>query len=193
MAAGAETKIVAAARLDANAWIEAALDELAVAGIDGVRVERLAKRLAVTKGSFYWHFKDRDALHREMLAQWRRQATLALIERLDRGLASPEARLRRLLRLPMHGKRSARAADVELAVRLWGRRDPRAEAALAEVDQLRLRYIAGLLADCGVPIDAANARAVLAYCYMRVAATLLPADAIATLRQCEDMLITPTR
>ena len=47
-------------RLDAQAWTNAALKTLARSGIDGVRVELLAKELSVTKGSFYWHFKDRD-------------------------------------------------------------------------------------------------------------------------------------
>ena len=43
-------------------WIKAALDILAGKGLDGIRVEVLAKRLKVTKGSFYWHFKDRRDL-----------------------------------------------------------------------------------------------------------------------------------
>lgn len=176
-------------RLDRADWTEAALDQLATGGVDGVRVELLAKRLGVTKGSFYWHFKDRDALLQEMLNHWRRKATLALIERLDRTEISPEIRLRKLLRLPLVGQRSARAADVELAVRLWGRRDERAQTALTEVDTQRLMYIAGLLIDCGIAADEAESRAVLAYSYMRVAATLLPADAVSRMEQCEDHLL----
>lgn len=57
--------------LDADAWADAALNELAAHGIDRVRVELLAKQLGVTKGSFYWHFKDRDALLARMLDRWR--------------------------------------------------------------------------------------------------------------------------
>ena len=183
-------RAVDAPRLDAVAWTNAALELLATSGIDGVRIEFLAKQLAVTKGSFYWHFKDRDALHDSMLSHWRRRATLSLIERLDQGEASPEARLRRLLRLPIVGKKSSRAADVELAIRLWGRRDPRAQGALEEVDHLRLRYIGGLLQECGVNEGEAQARAVLAYSYMRVAATLIPDDAVQQLmEQCENILL----
>jgi AcrR family transcriptional regulator len=180
------------ARLDVAAWTKAALALLAVQGIDGVRVEVLAKSLGVTKGSFYWHFKDRDALHEAMLAQWRRQATLQLIERLDRGVAAPEARLQRLLRLPVVGERSPFAADIELAVRLWGRRDTRAHAALKEVDELRLRYIAQLLENIGIPSQEADARAVLAYSYMRVAATLISPDDTGLLDLCENVLLGQT-
>lgn len=176
-------------KLDAAAWTEAALDMLAVSGIDGVRVELLAKQLAVTKGSFYWHFRDREALLEQMLSLWRKRATLALIERLDRIEEPAEVRLRRLLRVPLEARGAPRAADVELAVRMWGRRDPRAAAALEEVDQLRLHYIAGLLDQCGALPDEANARAILAYSYMRVAASLVPADAKALVTQCENLLI----
>lgn len=187
----AKRTATAGVRLDASAWSEAALDALARRGIDGVRVEVLATALGVTKGSFYWHFKDRDALLERMLDDWRKRATLRLIERLERGNSVPAERLRRLLRLPITGQRSAQAADVELAVRLWGRSDPRARAALDEIDRLRLRYIAGLMEQYGASPDEANARAVMAYAYIRVAVTLLdPAD-LGLIERCEELLIGP--
>ena len=182
-------KSIGSGRLDITAWTEAALDLLAIQGIDGVRVELLAKQLEVTKGSFYWHFKDRNALHEMMLANWRKQATLQLIERLERDCASPEVRLRRLLRLPIAGRRSQRAADVELAIRLWGRRDPRARTALEGVDQLRLRYIGKLLTACGVPERDVAARAIVAYSYMRVAATLIAPERADIMELCETLLV----
>lgn len=69
-------------------------------GIDGVRKELPAKRWRA-KGSVYWYFQDRDSLHQSILSHWRRQATVALIERLERGLTRPEVRLRKLLRVPI--------------------------------------------------------------------------------------------
>ena len=178
-----------AGRLAADAWTGAALDMLAAKGIDGVRVEVLAQRLQVTKGSFYWHFKDRDALLDAMLERWRQTATLALIHRLDSAIETPGSRLRALLALPITGRRSSHAADVELSIRLWGRQDPRARLALAEVDELRLAYIARLFTQCGLPEAQARPRAILAYSYMRVAASLLPADADALIVQCEAILL----
>ncbi len=176
-------------RLDADAWVDAALAELGIAGIDGVRVEVLAKRLSVTKGSFYWHFKSRDALLVAMLSLWRRRATLALIERLESGQSSAEERLRRLLKLPLLGQRSASAADLELSIRLWGRRDERAQAALMEVDQLRLRYIERLLEELGMSPEEAAVRATLSYCYLRVAPTLIRGEALSMMKACEDILL----
>lgn len=189
MATRPKTRTGEAPRLDANAWTAVALEALAQNGIDGVRVELLAKQLSVTKGSFYWHFKDRDALHESMLNHWRRKATLSLIERLDKAGTLPEARLRQLLKLPLLGARSAKAADVELAIRLWGRRDARAQAALEEVDSLRLRYIAKLLSECGLDAEEAEARSILAYCYLRVAVTLIRPQAKALMMRCENLLL----
>jgi AcrR family transcriptional regulator len=178
-------------RLDSQAWVQAALDILAEQGIDGVRVEILAKQLGVTKGSFYWHFKDRDALFEAILDNWRRQATLRIISRLDQTTQTSAGRLRQLLLLPFQGPRSERGADVELSLRLWSRRDPRARAALAEVDQLRLRYIAGLLEDCGCNGNDAKARAVLAYSFIRVGATLIDSKDHETLETCLSLLTKP--
>jgi AcrR family transcriptional regulator len=175
------------ARLDAAAWTTAALEVLAEQGIHGVRVEALAKRLGVTKGSFYWHFKDRGALFDAMLEEWRRSTTLDIIARLDRADEPCIVRLRKLLRLPLAGRKSAQAANFELSIRLWGRRYPKAQEALEEIDQLRLRYLSGLLEGCGVKKEEAAARAALAYAYMRVATTLIRDQRL--MEKCEKILL----
>jgi AcrR family transcriptional regulator len=177
-----------APRLDSRAWVQAALDILAEQGIDGVRVESLARKLGVTKGSFYWHFRDRDALFEAILDAWRRQATLRIISRLDETMQTSAGRLRQLLNLPFQGPRSEWGANVELSLRLWSRRDPRARATLAEVDQLRLSYIAGLLEDCGHSASDAKARAVLAYAFIRVGTTLVDSSDNATLETCLSLI-----
>lgn len=51
-------------------WVSGAWDMLGENGVDGVRVEPLARRLGVTKGSFYWHFKDRQQLVEALLDRW---------------------------------------------------------------------------------------------------------------------------
>src|SRR5215213_10436356 len=53
-----------------DTWIEAGLAELARSGVEGVRVEVLAKNLGVTKGGFYRRFKDRAALLEGILQNW---------------------------------------------------------------------------------------------------------------------------
>ena len=177
------------ARLDPAAWTKAALEVLAEEGIQGVRVEALAQRLGVTKGSFYYHFKERNTLFDAMLDEWRRSTTLDIISRIDRSDQPVEARLRRLLRLPLAGPRSDQALNVELSIRLWSRQYPKAHAAVEEVDQLRLSYLIGMLQGCGVPKEEATARAVLITGYMRVASSLMRDGQANLMTQCEDILL----
>ena len=66
-------------------WIRAGFTELARAGIDGVRVEVLAKNLGVTKGGFYRRFRDRAALLEAMLADWREGRVAALEQQASLG------------------------------------------------------------------------------------------------------------
>ena len=181
------------ARLDIRTWTQAALEVLAEQGIDGVRVELLAKRLGVTKGSFYWHFADRGALFDAMLEEWRRGTTLDIIAGLERADEPCSVRLRKLLRLPLAGRKSEHAANVELSIRLWARRYPKAQAALEEIDRLRLHYLSGLLEGCGVNREEATARAVLAYGYMRVATTLIGGQQTELMNQCENILLNVDR
>lgn len=178
-------------RLSAADWADEALALAAERGVEGIRIDVLAQLLGVTKGSFYWHFRDRDALLAAMLDGWRRRATLQIIERIERSGEPPAERLRRLLRLPFGGSRSEKGASVELAIRLWGQRDEKARAALEEVDRLRLRYIGRLFEEHGLSAAEAEARAHLAYAYMRVAPALNPERDPGLAKRCESALLCP--
>jgi AcrR family transcriptional regulator len=68
--------------LTAEDWARAALDWIAAGGIEAVAVEPLARALGVTKGSFYWHFANRDALLRAALELWERKETDEVIARV---------------------------------------------------------------------------------------------------------------
>src|SRR5882672_4359513 len=87
--------MAAPTRTPRSTWIEAGLRALAAGGPDAVRIEPLAKALGVTRGGFYWHFADRDALLREMLDTWERAATDEVIERVERKGGDARARVRR--------------------------------------------------------------------------------------------------
>ncbi len=81
-----------ASKLRAEDWVEEAYRAIAKGGVDAVAVEPLAKQLGVTKGSFYWHFKNRDALLEATLKRWEEEATEAVISAADR-VADPRERL----------------------------------------------------------------------------------------------------
>lgn len=64
-------------------------------GPDSVRVEKLARQLNVTKGSFYWHFKDRNEILEALLSEWEEETALLTAEALEN--RDPEQGLRGLL------------------------------------------------------------------------------------------------
>ena len=153
-------------------WTEAATEVLVDQGIDHVRVDVLARQLNVTRGSFYWHFKDREDLLRAVLQAWRARATEQLTARLERAHDDPHEQLRDLLSLPFRGRSAVRAARIELAIRAWARRDAMARAFVDESDTARIGYIAQVFSALGFGIAEARARAQLLYSY-EVAASLL--------------------
>jgi AcrR family transcriptional regulator len=152
--AGAETKA------GASDWIRAGLALLGRAGIEAVRVEPLAAKLGVTKGSFYWHFKDRDALHMAMLAAWRADTTRNVIARVEAESAGKGERLTLLISL---ATRNTGLARLEIAIRAWAKTDERAAGAVGEIDRQRMDYVASLLRDLGIEPRTARLRAKILY------------------------------
>jgi AcrR family transcriptional regulator len=153
-------------------WVDAATELLVDHGIDSVRVDTLARTLQVTRGSFYWHFRDRDDLLRAVLQAWRAGATEQLTQRLQGARDDPRDQLRDLISLPFRGRAAARAARIELAIRAWARREAMARAFVDEADAARIAYIAQVFSSLGFSITEARARAFLLYSY-EVAESLL--------------------
>ena len=146
-------------------WVDAATGVLVDEGIDHVRVDVLAQQLGVTRGSFYWHFRDREELLRGVLQRWRETATENLTARLESAHADPREQLRDVISLPFRGRAAARAARIELAIRAWARRDALARQAVDEADASRMGYIAQIFSSMGFPVMEARSRAFLVYCH----------------------------
>lgn len=82
--------------LGAEDWVRAAGLAIEEGGVGAVAVEPLARRLGVTKGSFYWHFANRDGLLEATLERWEEECTEAVISAVE-GIPDPRERLERLL------------------------------------------------------------------------------------------------
>ncbi len=78
--------------LTAEDWLWAAVRAIEERGVGAVAVEPLARKLEVTKGSFYWHFKNRGALLEAVLERWEEECTEAVIAAAE-GISDPRARL----------------------------------------------------------------------------------------------------
>ena len=125
--------------LDREAWLDAAADAVAAGGFAQLRILILAKKLGVTRGSFYWHFRDHADFVRAFLDRWlayRTRRMSAWARRMvDQDAES--ALLNSLDALFDVGRNSPRNIRIELAVRDYALRDAYAAEVLAKSDELR--------------------------------------------------------
>jgi AcrR family transcriptional regulator len=146
-------------------WIKAGFAEIARSGVEGVRVEVLAKNLGVTKGGFYRRFRDRGALLSAMLADWSAGRIAAIEQQASLDGETARERLKALIRLYSE-RTSTEGMAIELAIRQWARTDEAAAEAVASVDAARLKNVAGLYRATGLAGDDADAKAFLFYCFI---------------------------
>jgi Transcriptional regulator len=149
---------MAATRTSRRAWLDRGLQVLAAGGPDAVRVEPIARDLGVTKGSFYWHFDNRDALLDEILTTWERDLVDDAIDEVERHGGDARERLRRLFSLA-----SDEAVRVDLAVRDWARRDPAVADRLRRVDNRRMDYMRSLFRPICTDDDDVEMRCLVAF------------------------------
>ena len=153
------------AEITPEAWIEAGFKEIARSGVEGVRIEVLAKNLGVTKGGFYRRFRDRAALLGGMLQNWSGGRIAAIEKQTSLDGATARERLRALIALYSE-RMNTEGMAVELAIRQWARSDEAAAAAVASVDAARLKNVAHLYRATGLPAEEADAQAFLFYCFI---------------------------
>ncbi|HEY2247890.1 MAG TPA: TetR/AcrR family transcriptional regulator [Bradyrhizobium sp.] len=149
----------------AATWIKAGFAELAKTGVEGVRVEVLAKKLGVTKGGFYRRFRDRAALLTGLLAEWSSARIAAIEQQASLDGETARERLAGLIRLYSE-RMNTEAIAVELAIRQWARTEEAAAEAVASVDAARLKNVAQLYRATGLDAEAADAKAFLFYCFV---------------------------
>jgi AcrR family transcriptional regulator len=144
--------------LRAEDWIDAAVRAMLRGSTSDVKVDRLARELKVSRGSFYWHFRNRAALLNAVLKHWENQ-TLQINSVLARHDPDPQQRLLRLLLLPDDGETRIPASEFESAVRSWARSSAQARAVTERVDALRAATMQQLVTDLGAPAARAPALA----------------------------------
>jgi len=141
-------------------WAKAAYRSIARGGVDAISVEAIAVELGATKGSFYWHFKNRDALIEAALDEWEHRLTDRVIERLELD-PDPAQRLRKLLNGAFQQRAFDRAAEVAL---LANPEHPLVRRRVRQVARRRMEYIAEQLESIGWQPAEASDRAVILSC-----------------------------
>ena len=139
-------------------WARTALRAIARGGVAAVAVESVAAELGATKGSFYWHFKNRDALIQAALDRWEQRGTEAVIDELERE-PDPAKRLKRIIAAAFELGPTDRA---EIAL-LANPDHPAALRAVRRVVERRITYISKQLEKLGWEAGEARNRAVLLY------------------------------
>lgn len=142
-------------RLSARDWSSAALDAIATGGISAVSVERLARQLGVTKGSFYWHYSNREALLVAALDLWTEE--IDDLAAAARRVPEPLQRARDMFRLASR-KHRAHAAYAALAAHAD---HPLIRPALKQVAKRRMDDMTQVFCDLGLDPDTARQRAQL--------------------------------
>ncbi len=150
--------------LSARDWTEAALEALARGGLAAVAVEPLAKSLGTTKGSFYWHFADRNALLQATLELWERRDTDQVLAGIEEAQDSA-TRLRNLVRLALLSVQRNAAegvGSIELALQASASH-PMVAPTLQRVTSRRLAALSRLYSALGLSQARARDHALLAY------------------------------
>jgi AcrR family transcriptional regulator len=154
-------------RIDATGWVDAGLEILRTQSIEHVKVERLAAHLGISKGSFYWHFKNKAELHDAILERWKENSLRDALSVLEQQSVDPHGKLKKLLELSFWSADIPRAADLDLAIRAWARRSLPARRAVARFDAMRVEFIRKIFVNMGFTAADAEARAHLAYPFIR--------------------------
>ncbi|WP_161555675.1 TetR/AcrR family transcriptional regulator [Mangrovicoccus ximenensis] len=189
-AAGRGTGRVKEDRLSRGDWLEAGMAILARSGPGGLRIAQVCEVVEASKGSFYWHFRDRRDFLVGLFGHWRQRETSALIARTEAAHDSPRDRLWHVIQFVTLGSYDV---GCEVAMRQWGQGDPDVRDALAEVDAERLEFFARQFRDSGFAPEEARLRALSVYSltlscgYMLTGET--PAELEARLRTSLDMLL----
>ncbi len=126
-------------RLGREDWLQTGLQLLRRTGPDTLTIDRLCRRLKVTKGSFYHHFSGRDDFLQALMEYWRHIHTESLIAFSE--TVAPEKRSEALSQLT----RSAEAG-IENAMRSWALQDPDVARQVDAVDRVRVDYLQSLIA-----------------------------------------------
>lgn len=145
------------ARLTRQDWIDHGLRTLATEGASALKIGAMATALGVSRGSFYWHFRDLADFRSQLLQAWRDRTVDQVIREFEDGGVGP-CRLQRLVKRAFFGKRG-----LDRAIRIWAADEPAVATIVAEVDSSRVEYMAKLLIDAGVDAEQAKPRAAFIY------------------------------
>lgn len=147
-------------QLQRSDWIRAALESLMADGIDAVQITTLSKSLSVTRGSFYWHFENREALLAVLIAEWRAKNSGTMTVALEKSASLQDAILDLFAVWVDHERFDP---SLDQAVRDWARRSSDVRSIVEKEDENRVAAIAAMFERFGCDDTEAFIRARVIY------------------------------
>jgi AcrR family transcriptional regulator len=148
-------------QLNGDDWIGAARDALIQSGIGGVKIDRLADQLGVTRGSFYWHFGSRADLLDALLRDWQETNTAPIVRAVEAAGDDGHAQFLAVVRVWI--EETEFRPEYDAALRDWARHSPKAAALVRRVDARRIALLESIFHRLGYAADAALVRARVTY------------------------------
>lgn len=149
-------------------WLAAGLKALSEHGVASLTIEGLAKSLGIAKAGFYWHFKNRDDLLRQMLDYWTHEVTEIISENSEVIALEPTGRLTKTAEMILDFD----LTRFEIAIRQWALQDQHAARAVKKVNRKRLDFIRSALSELGFTGDDLEMRTMLFVCYQTWESTM---------------------
>jgi len=154
-------KVKTRKRVSKSEWLAQALEVLSREGVQGVRIERLARELKIAKSGFYWHFRDRHELLRQVLDYWAYEFTEVVIQYQGLLDSDPESRLNQISKMI----RKHNLTKFDLSIRAWAEHDEMAAEMVAKVYESRLTFLRETFRELGFKGDELEMRTLLFVCY----------------------------
>ena len=142
-------------------WLDAARAILIREGIAGVKVDRIARRLKVTRGGFYWFFDSHKQLLDALLADWEKRNTEGFKSVVRQPGRNGMAEFQALVDVWLNEKSYSPAWDA--AVRDWARVSGKVANAVRRTDDIRIEVLRRVFIDLGYEGQEAFVRARICY------------------------------
>lgn len=142
-------------------WLEAAYQALLESGVDSVKILPLAKKLNLSRTSFYWFFKDREELLAALVARWREKNTGNIVTQSE---AYAETMAEAMLNVfDCWLDSSLFDSRFEFAVRSWALQSDKILAEVRKADEMRMAALSRMFVRFGHNENTADVRARTTY------------------------------
>ncbi|RNF34074.1 TetR/AcrR family transcriptional regulator [Paracoccus methylarcula] len=142
-------------------WLRAAKRAFLDTGLDAVKIQPLASSLNISRTSFYWFFKDRNALLDALLEEWEAKNTGAFIDACNAYAETPAEAVLNLIGVFLD--ETVFEPRLDFAVRGWAHQSAPVMARVNAADERRLAAIRAMFDRFGYPADEADTRARTVY------------------------------